>query len=461
MTEMTQSFNDSGSAIKRVPSPNDSLGIATFLKLNRLGFLDFLYGLCQEHGDISRFKIAWQAMTVIASPEATRQISLDPKQFIKGKNYELIRRYAGGRNVLTSDGDDWLWQRKMLSSLFTPKAIAPFANLMMNECLAMFETWESLSEDEPFDLDMEMFKLTANITLKAIFSNQGNYSFKEIEHDVFTLVEFLTKRQQAIVQVPLWFPSKNIREYNAAHKRLYDFLEEMVQERLSKPKEEWEDDFLSRTLDTKDPEGQQMSRLMVKNQSLTFFVGGHHSSALTMIFALYEIARNPHVEAQLVEEIDSITGGKMPTLDDMRQMSYTLRVIKETMRLYPPIPYYPRDAVEDTVLDGYDVKAGDALLVFPYAIHRHPDYWENPEVFDPDRFTPEREKAQHPHAYVPFGSGQRICIGNHFALLECQVLLALIHSRYRLRIPDGFEPHVVSTGLLHLTTGMPMYLERR
>jgi cytochrome P450 len=175
----------------------------------------------------------------------------------------------------------------------------------------------------------------------------------------------------------------------------------------------------------------------------------------------YALARNPNVEARLHAEIDAVVGDRSPAVEDLKRLPYTLQVIKETLRLYPPAPVYVRDALAEDMLDGVPVPTGASMMLFPYCTHRHPDFWEYPERFDPDRWLPKAEAGRHPYAYHPFAAGQRICLGNHFALFESHLLVAILARRFAARPLAGHEPIIDMEGTLNSRNGLPMIIERR
>jgi cytochrome P450 len=179
-----------------------------------------------------------------------------------------------------------------------------------------------------------------------------------------------------------------------------------------------------------------------------------------MTFTWYALAGHPEVAGKLHAELDSVLGDRTPTLEDLHHLPYTLQVVKEVLRLYPPAPFYVRDALADDQLGGFNTQ-GLPVLMSPYYTHRHPDFWERPLEFDPDRWTPEQEKAMHPYAYHPFAAGQRVCIGNNFSLLESHILLALLAREYAPRLAPGFQPKFIMQGTLGTANGFPMVIQRR
>jgi cytochrome P450 len=192
---------------------------------------------------------------------------------------------------------------------------------------------------------------------------------------------------------------------------------------------EAQDDFLSVLLRARDEAGNAMSDDQVRDEALTLFVAGHETTATALSWCVYLLSQHPDVYAKAKEEVDSVLQGRSPTYADLPRLPYTLQVTKETMRLYPPGWLLNRRALRSLEIGGYAVQKGQPVMVSAYTIHRRPDYFPDPEWFDPDRFLPENEKRLPRHAYMPFGAGPRICIGNHFALMEAHLILATLLQR--------------------------------
>jgi cytochrome P450 len=191
------------------------------------------------------------------------------------------------------------------------------------------------------------------------------------------------------------------------------------------------------------------------------FFAGHETTARTLSFLWLALAHNPNEEQRLHAEVDHVVGRGRPTLAQLHELPYTLQVIKETLRLYPPAPVYVRDALAEDEIDGVRVPAGARMITLPYLTHRHPDFWEEPARFDPDRWIPEREAARHAQAYHPFAVGQRVCIGNNFSLFESQILVALLAARFLPRPVPGHRPLIEMAGTLVSRNGLPMTIGRR
>ena len=359
-------------------------------------------------------------------------------------------------------GDLWRRQRKLLAPFFTPKSVQTYAEIMLQDGIRLLERWEDLSQSgQMVEISQEMTLVTASIILKALFSSETDEAIVEMKDAVETMVSYTTASQFG-VSLPQWLPTRANRNYFAARNQVNSYIKAIIDQRRSLPETQWPNDLLTRLMLARDEEtGEKMTESLLRDESITMFFAGHETTARTMSATWYALASNPAVAERLHEELDTVLGDRYPTLEDLHDLPYTLQVIKEVLRLYPPAPFYARDAVEADSFDGYAIPAGSAVMLSPYYTHRHPEFWTNPLDFDPDRWTPEREARRHPYAYHPFAAGQRICIGNNFSLLESHILLALLAKRFAPQLKAGFTPQWVMQGVLTTANGLPMQIEAR
>jgi cytochrome P450 len=263
------------------------------------------------------------------------------------------------------------------------------------------------------------------------------------------------------MMIPLWIPTRKNRVYKKARAMVHSYIDSLIEQRRSLPEADWPNDLLTRLMQARDDEtGEPMSESLLRDESITTFFAGHETTARTLTYTWYALASNPHVAEKLHNELDTMLGDRTPTLEDMHHLPYTLQVIKEVLRLYPPAPFYVRDSIGEDELGGFNTQ-GLPVLMSPYYTHRHPDFWENPLEFNPNRWTPEQEANRHPYAYHPFAAGQRVCIGNNFSLLESHILLSLLAREYAPRLAPGFTPNFIMGGTLGTSNGFPMIIERR
>lgn len=442
-----------------IPGP----GLVPFLTgVRKVGFLDFMGSAWREHGDVFQVRIGRRRLVFAMHPDAVEHVNVAGRRsYEKRRSYDGVRKFLIGQGLVTSNGELWRRQRKLMAPFYTPKGVQAYAELMAKDGARLVDRWQTLAErGAEVDMAEEMTSITASIILKAMFSAETMDSIDRMKSAVETMITFVNGQMTSFL--PAWLPTRQRREYDTARDLVHRSIEAIIAERRAADESAWPDDLLSKLMKARDEEtGQAMSESLLRDESITTFFAGHETTARTMTFAWYALAANPHVAERLHEELDRVLGGRTPSADELRQLPYTLRVIKEVLRLYPAAPFYVRDAITADRIAGFDVPAGAAVMLSPYYTHRHPEFWEDPEVFDPDRWTREREAARHPHAYHPFAAGPRICIGNNFSLLESHLLLATLAQRFAPRLRAGFEPRWVMQGTLGIEGGLPVVIAAR
>jgi cytochrome P450 len=431
--------------------------------LRQNDFLAYVGQLWHTYGDTFQLRLGVRTLIFALHPEAVRQINITNRQnYDKLKSYDPVRRYLIGDGLVASTGELWRRQRKLMSPFFTPRGVQDYAEIMLCDGLRLLERWQGLSRNgQMVDMGEEMTFVTAAIILTAMFSTETDETIVDMKDSVETMIGF-TNAIQAGVHLPLWMPTRANRQYRAARDKVHTYIKAIIAQRRAMPETRRPNDLLSRLMQARDEDtGESMAENLLRDEAITTFFAGHETTARTMSAAWYALASNPAVAERLHAELDAVLGDRYPIVEDLHHLPYTLQVIKEVLRLYPPAPVYIRDAVNADTLDGYAIPAGSAVMLSPYFTHRHPAFWENPDRFDPDRWTPEREAARHPYAYHPFATGQRICIGNNFSLLESHLLLALLATRFAPRLSPGYTPQWVMKGVLGTANGLPMLIEAR
>jgi cytochrome P450 len=249
-----------------------------------------------------------------------------------------------------------------------------------------------------------------------------------------TVNEFFANSPEAITLLPAWVPTPRNRRVTAAVARLDELIFRIIARRRAG---EAREDLLGTLLAAQDDDGARMSDRQLRDEAMTLFLAGHETTALALAHTLYLLSTHPEVERRLHAELASVVGDRLPTADDVRSLPYAERVLKESMRLYPPAWTTGREAAEDVEVGGYRIPKGAQILASQWVVHHDPRWFPNPEGFDPDRWAPERAKDLPRYAYFPFGGGPRVCIGNRFAVLEATLMLAVIVSRWRLDLLPG------------------------
>ena len=427
------------------------------------GFLHFAGDLWREHGDVFEAHVGPRRLVFVMHPDAVEQVTVSGRQrYDKKGSYDVVRKYLIGQGLVGSTGDLWRRQRKLMAPFFTPRGVATYADLVIRDSLRFAVRWEDLADEgREVDLSEEMMLITASIILKAMFSSETPESISQMKSAVETMITYVDT-QMVPVRVPTWVPSRRNRRYFEARDLVHGSIAALIAERRAIHETDWPNDLLSRLMEARDPDtGEAMTETLLRDESITMFFAGHETTARTMAAAWYALGTHPEVAARLHEELDSVLGDHAPTLEELHHLPYTLQVVKEVLRLYPAAPFYARDAIEDDQIGGFDVPSGATIMLSPFYTHRHPDFWTDPDRFDPDRWTRDAETTRHGHSYHPFAAGPRICIGNNFSLLESHLLLAILARRFRPRLRDGFVPHFVMHGTLSIEGGLPAVIETR
>lgn len=427
------------------------------------GFLAFVQELWREYGDVFEVRIGSRRLLFAMHPDAVKYVNVTRRQsYDKLASYAPVRQYLTGEGLVASTGELWRRQRKLMAPFFTTQGVQAYAELMLRDGAHLARHWEGLArEGAEVEIAEEMTSVTATIILKAMFSTETMESIHQMKDAVATMISF-ADQQMTGVTLPLWLPTPKNRRYLAARELVHRSIATLIAQRRAVDETQWPNDLLSRLMKVRDEEtGEVMSESLLRDESITTFFAGHETTARTMTFTWYALAANPAVAARLHEELDRVLEGRAPTVDDLRQLPYTLQVVKEVLRLYPAAPFYVRDAVEADQIGGFDVSAGTAVMLSPYYTHRHPQFWQDPDAFEPDRWTRESEARQHSHAYHPFAAGPRICIGNNFSLLESHLLLAVLAQHFAPRLRDGYVPRWEMQGVLGLANGLPMVIAAR
>lgn len=451
-------------AIKPLPGPKNLLGLKNIRDMSQAGMMNFIQDCWQQYGDLFEVQVGPRKMVMVIHPEHVRHVTItNAANYEKLGSYDAVRKYVVGDGLVTSLGDLWKRQRRLMSPFYTPRGVQEFADIFLHDTLTMVARWEGLAKTatavEMFD---EMALVTASIVLKAIFSTESNDDILQIKECVETMIGYAGSSTTNPFKLPDWVPTKQNKAYWHAHDKVHAYINTVLESRLAMDEANYPNDLLSKLIMAQDVEtGERMSRELLRDEALTNFFAGYETSARSMSHAWYALAANPEVKACLHEELDRELGDEIPTLETLKRLPYTLRIIKETLRLYPPAPMYAKDVIDDDVIDGYHIAKGSTMLILPYFTHRHPEFWPDPLRFEPNRHAPEAEKARHSQAYHPFSSGQRICLGNHFSLLETHILLAVLGRHFDPQFVPNYEAHFVIDALLEIENGLPMILHKR
>ncbi|OYT71841.1 MAG: cytochrome P450 [Chloracidobacterium sp. CP2_5A] len=429
----------------------------------RNDLLNFYTRAFREMGDIIRFRglpgLYWH---LVLHPSHVEHVLLRNQQnYRKGKVFDGPIGLITGNGLLTSDGDFWRRQRKLMQPSFHRQALAGFAATMTEETEKLLPRWDALAaQGAPFDIAQDMAALTLSIAGLTLFSTPVGEEADAFGRSLRLAFDFVGFKMRPTLPVPLWVPTPANLRFKAARRRLDATVYRIIETRrkqLAPPP-----DLLSMLMAARDEEtGAGMSDEQLRDEIITLLLAGHETTAITLTWAAYILTQEPAVAERLHDEAASVLRGAAPTADDLRRMPYARMVIEETMRLYPPAWGLPREAINDDEIGGYHIPGRTLVALNQFLTHRHPDFWEDPERFDPERFTPERAAARPMFAYFPFGGGQRVCIGSQFALMEAALVLARLAQRYRIRLAPQHPIEFDTMFTLRPKHGVQVIFERR
>jgi len=433
--------------VKNPPGPEPGRKMLRNLPELRDNPIGFFMDMSRKYGGLVRILVPTQKIYLVSKPAYVRHIlQTNQRNYLKGESVDAARPLIGN-GLASSDGDFWLRQRRLMQPAFHHRRLRSLIPIMQDTTQEMMKRWNSLEVgDETVELTSEMMKLTLQVIVKTMFSTDVSDEVDTIGKAFLDVLSVINRRSWGQNRLPDWFPTPdNIRMWRAI--RTLDQQVFKIIERRRKSGADL-DDLLGMLLSARDQEtGEGMNDQQLRDEVLTIFFAGHETTALSLTWAITLLNRHPETEKRLRSEITEVLGKRLPTFDDLHKLKYTRMVLDETLRLYPPAWVFVRAVHEEDEIDGYQIPSDAFIILSPYITHRDPDLWEEPEKFDPDRFNPEREDNKPKFAYYPFGGGPRQCIGRDFALMEAQIVLAMILQHYQVRVVDerDIEPQFFVT----------------
>ena len=417
---------------RKAPAPPDEgpFGHYRLLQRDQLGFMLRSWTHC---GDVTRFRFIVLPAHLLVHPDHVRHVLVDHHRNYdkQTKGFDVLRLVLGN-GLVTSEGDFWRRQRRIAQPAFHKDRIAGFGEVMVRAAEDTARRFgEVAKRGGTLDVAAEMMRLTLRIAGETLLSTDVTGDADTVGTTVSLLLEEANSRILRPIDVPITWPTARNKKLRGAVETLDRVVKRMIEDRrraTSRP-----NDLLTMLMEARDEEtGEGMTDQQLRDEVLTIFLAGHETTANALNWTFYLLSKHPDVGRRLASELSSVLHGRSPDAADVPNLPYTTAVLKEAMRLYPPAWIIGRRAVEADVIDGFDIPRDSFVFVCPWVTHRHPDFFPNPEGFDPERFLPERAASVARYAYFPFGAGPRICIGQGFAMIEAALLLATLWQRFRL-----------------------------
>lgn len=389
----------------------------------------------ERFGDVFRFRIGPMLIHFLYHPDHVRRVLYDnPKNYLRGWQYQLLRRIVGD-NLVTSEGAFWLRQRRLAQPAFHRPRLANYATVMVEATCELLSRWcAEAAAGKAVEIGPEMSRLALAIASRTLFDRDVSQEADTVGKEFAIVAQYMEGRfNHALTSLPIWVPTANNRRFKQATRILKELVLALIQERRREGRDHG--DLLSMLMQARDDEtGESMTDDQLCSEALTFLIAGHETTATALTWTWYMLATHASIQQRVREEVQAVLSERSPTIAEVAHLHLIRMVIEESMRLYPPIWAVPRHLVADDELGGYRIPRGSMILLMPFVTHRHPDIWEKPDVFDPDRFAPERSAQRPKGAYFPFLGGPHQCIGNEFAMLEMQLIVALVLRQFDLEL---------------------------
>lgn len=443
--------------LQEPPGPEGLPLVGSIFRINpKRNILFNFIDLWRDFGDLCHAKLGPLHLYLVVKPEHVHHVLVrNPDNYIKGNGYNGFRLLVG-QGLVTSDGDLWRQQRRIMQPSFTPRATAQFVDVMVNAIDRTVDRWQDVAlTGQPLHIDDEMARLTMSVISQTIFGVDLGAESGVVSQAFHEAFAFVTARTMSAFALPLAWPLPSHRRF----RRNRQIIDDFVQSQIAKGRQrDAQDNLLAILLQaTDEATGQRMSDEQVRDEVVTLFLAGFETTARSLTWGWYLLDQHPEIVQRLEAEVDAALGKRSPTLADLPALPYTRMVVDEILRLYPPAGMLARQVVADDVIDGYRIPGNSIIMLIPFMTHRYPGVWENPEAFIPERFAPEAAGQRPKSAYIPFSGGARICLGNHFALAEMVFSYAMLIARYRLHrtsqepIGYGFHGSICPTSPLLMT----------
>lgn len=392
-----------------------------------------LYREAWRQGDFVRFDAPLIRAYLAVHPDAVKHVLQDNhRNYWKGRIFTRLRRFSGN-GVLFSEGELWRRQRRLSNPAFRRPRLLAMADTMAARAERMVERWERRGPEEPFDLQWETSGYALEVAVDALLGVEELSESAWMRETMGLAMDYANHLVNTFLPAPLWVPTARNRRMSREMAKLRGLLDRIIAEHRERGDA---DDLLGMLLEARDEEGG-MGDQQLRDELITFMTAGHETSGVTLSWAFHLLAEHPKALGHLRDELASVLGGRPPRAEDLDDLVWTRAVVEETMRVRPPAWTLARESLAPDTIAGFPIPRRASVLMSPYLTHRHPEFWDDPEAFDPTRFLPERSRGRHAMAYLPFGGGPRKCIGVHFAMLELVLAVASIAQRVHLEPVAG------------------------
>jgi cytochrome P450 len=409
----------------------------------------------RKFGDIFYYRAGWIDVYFLNHPNLIESVLVSQSQnFAKDKVIQNSRWFLG-EGLLTNEGSGWLRQRRLCQPAFHRERMASYGHTMAAYTEEMLATWQ---DAEVRDIHQEMMQLTMRIVAKVLFSVEVKADTERVAAALNVLMRHTSGGRMILPPILRHVPVPALMRVKRAVRELDEIVNRIIRQRRASGQDTG--DLLSMLMSARDEDGSGMTDRQLRDEVLTFLLAGHETTAVSLSWTWYLLSQHSEVELKLREELRQVLGGRTPQLEDLPRLLYTDKVVKESMRLYPPAWSLARTVAKEIELAGYQLPVGSNVVMSPWILHRDFRFFEQPGHFNPDRWTADAAQHLPKFAYFPFGGGPRLCIGASFAMMEANLLLAAIAQRFRLRLVPGHPVAALPSITLRPRHGMRMSISK-
>jgi cytochrome P450 len=419
--------------------------------------LAFYTSMTLDHGPLAFAQLGPRTMYMVNDPDLIDELLTGhAKHCIKDALTRTLHPMVG-QGLLTSKGELWRRQRKFAAQPFAPKRISSYADVMVRAAQRAFERY---ADGEQRDFHVDIMALTLTVVSETLLGVSTEAESTRIAHLLEDMLAHYEQRLATWMRLlPPALPTAKQRRFKRAKAELDGIVSKIIEQ--NRNSEAGADHLLARLIRARTDDGEAMSAQQLLDEAVTMMLAGHETTALTLMYTVYLLSRNPAVAARLQREVDAL-GGRAPTAADVASMPYLDAVLRESLRLYPPAYAFGREVIEPFTLGGYDIPVGAQMVVCTFGMHRQPRFFPEPERFSPERWLPGGSAHALPrYAYLPFGGGHRICIGSHFAQLEAGLLLTCLLQQVELHVVPGYRLELRPAITVRAAHGLPVRVRRR
>ncbi|WP_414582913.1 cytochrome P450 [Scytonema sp. PCC 10023] len=416
------------------------------------------FNYAREYGDIVPSRLWWTPVLLLNNPNYIEEVfSQQNRVFMrKGPIFRNNSKLLLGNGLFLSEGKFYHQQRKLAQPAFHKQMIASYGEVMVEETNHVIANWQ---DGQECDVYQEFVSITMSIIAKTMLGTELDaVAANNVTIALDATANRLVNRRNALFLVPNWLPTPSHLRFRRAVKQLDQIVYNIINQHSTS--EENQGTFLDLVLYAQK-EGSQITLQQLRDEVINIFLAGHETTAIALTWISFVLSQHPLVEAKLIEELQTVLSRRTPTVADLPQLRYTEAIALETLRLYPPVWLLERMALEDTEIAGYPVSKGTLVFASTWAAHRNPDFFPEPEKFNPSRWENGLAKRLPLGAYFPFSLGARTCLGKDFGMMELVLLIATIFQNFQLRLVPGHPVEILPSLTLRPKHGMKMLLTRR